>query len=187
MRRFRSVHQGLAISIAVSFACHAEAAKKTTHVSSSPAANPSERLGAAGPWTAYFYNERSGKVCYLTGGPAKTEPPGARRKRPLVMVTHRPGEKVANVVSFAEGYPLREGSEVSLDIGGATFELFTKGDTGWARTAELDKSIVEAMAKGKQAVAKGTPQKGPATTDTYSLSGFAQTLALIDKACNVKR
>jgi hypothetical protein len=43
------------------------------------------------------------------------------------------------------------------------------------------------MSKGQQAVVKGTPQKGPATTDTFSLAGFAQALALIDKACDVKR
>jgi hypothetical protein len=103
------------------------------------------------------------------------------------MVTHRPAEKVANVVSFVEGYPLKEGSDVSLDIGGAKFDLFTKNDSAWARTAELDKTIVEAMAKGKQAVVKGTSQKGPPTTDTYSLSGFAQALSLIDKACDIKR
>ena len=103
------------------------------------------------------------------------------------MVTHRPGEKVANVVSFIEGYPLKEGSEVSLDVGGTKFDLFTQGDSAWARTSELDKSIVEAMAKGKQAIVKGMPQKGSATTDTYSLAGFAQALALIDKACDVKR
>jgi hypothetical protein len=30
-------------------------------------------------------------------------------------------------------------------------------------------------------------QKGLATTDTYSLAGFAQALALIDEACDVKR
>ena len=65
--------------------------------------------------------------------------------------------------------------------------MFTKGDTAWARTAELDKAIVEAMVKGKQAVVKGTPEKGPSTTDTYSLAGFAQALAMIDKACGVKR
>jgi hypothetical protein len=175
------------IAISVAFACDAEAEKKAGQASASPAGTPSERLGAAGAWTAYAYSEKSGKVCYMTGEPTKTEPPGTKRKRPLVMVTHRPGEKVTNVVSFAEGYPLKEGSDVSLDIGGSNFGLFTKGDTAWARTAELDKSIVETMAKGKQATAKGTPQKGPVTTDTYSLSGFAQTLALIDKACDVKR
>jgi hypothetical protein len=65
--------------------------------------------------------------------------------------------------------------------------LFTKGDSAWAATADLDKTIVEAMAKGRQAILKATPQKGPPTSDSYSLSGFAQTLALIDKACGIKR
>jgi hypothetical protein len=36
-------------------------------------------------------------------------------------------------------------------------------------------------------VVKGVPQNGQPTTDTYSLASFAQTLALIDKACDVKR
>jgi hypothetical protein len=153
---------------------------------SSPAGMPAERLGGLA-WTAYAYQAKSSKVCYLAGEAKKSEPTGIKRKHPLAMVTHRPGEKIANVVSFIEGYPLKEGSEVSLDIGGAKFDLFTKGDSAWARTPELDKSIVEAMAKGKQAIVKGTPQKGKATTDTYSLAGFAEALALIDKACDVKR
>ena len=85
------------------------------------------------------------------------------------MVTHRPDENVANVVSFVEGHPLKEGSEVSLDVGGAKFDLFTKGDSAWAPTAELDKAIVEAMTKGKQAILKGTPRrKGRPTTDTLT-------------------
>jgi hypothetical protein len=149
--------------------------------------NPSDRLGAVESWTAYAYREKSGKVCYLAGEPQKSEPALGKRKHPLAMVTHRPGEKIANVVSFVEGYPLKQDSNVSLDVGGAKFELFTKGDSAWARTSELDKSIVDALAKAKQAVVKGTPQKGPSTTDTYSLAGFAQALALIDKACEIKR
>lgn len=167
--------------------CEAAQPKKPASSSTTSAATPAQRLGAAEGWTAYSYNEKSGKVCYLTGEPQKREPAAAKRKRPIAMVTHRPGEKIANVVSFVEGYPLKEGSDISLDIGGAKFDLFTNGDSGWARTSELDKTIVEAMAKGKQAVVKGTPQKGPPTTDTYSLAGFAQALAIIDKACDVKR
>ena len=103
------------------------------------------------------------------------------------MVTHRPAEKVDNVVSFDEGYLLKEGSDVALDIGGNKFELFTKDDSAWSRTSDLDKTIVEAMAKGSRQCSRPAPQKGPPTTDSYSLVGFAQTLALIDKACGVKR
>src|SRR5260370_12734618 len=83
------------------------------------------------------------------------------------MVTHRPVEKIANVVSFVEGYPLKEGSEVALDIGGSKFALFTKDDSAWARPAELDKSIAATPAEGKQAAAKSVPHHGPEPTAVY--------------------
>jgi hypothetical protein len=177
----------LGLLLSISAAGHAQSPKKSANAAPTTAGTPAERLGTQGAWTAYAYGEKSGKVCYLAGEARKSEPAVGKRKHPVAMVTHRPGEKIANVVSFDEGYSLKEGSEVSLDIGGAKFDLFTKGDSAWARTPELDKAIVEAMTKGKQAIVKGTPQKGPATTDTYSLAGFAQAIALIDKACDMKR
>jgi hypothetical protein len=189
MMRYRTASLSLLILLSLSTNAPSEVAKpkKPDNSPPDPATAPAERLGAAESWTAYAYKEKSGKVCYVAGEPQKREPAAVKRKHPLAMVTHRPGEKVTNVVSFVEGYPLKEGSDVSLEIGGAKFDLFTKGDSAWARTAELDKAIVEAMVKGKQGVVKGTPQKGPATTDTYPLAGFAQALALIDKACEIKR
>jgi Invasion associated locus B (IalB) protein len=165
----------------------AAAEKKSAIAAAASPSTASQRLGSAEGWTAYVYKEKSGQVCYLAGVPQKSEPANIRRKPPTALVTHRPEEKVANVVSFVEGYPLKEGSAASLDIGGTKFDLFTKGDSAWAATSDLDKTIVEAMAKGKQAILKGTPQKGKPTTDTYSLAGFAQALTMIDKACGIKR
>jgi len=150
--------------------CEAAQSKKPQDSPAPPTTSPSQRLGSAESWTAYAYKEKAGKVCYLTGEPLKREP-AAKLRRSMAMVTHRPGENIANVVSFVIGYPLKEGSDVSLDVGGAKFDLFTKGDS----------------AKGKQAVARGTPRKSPPTTDTYSLTGFPQALAMIDKACDIKR
>jgi Invasion associated locus B (IalB) protein len=146
-----------------------------------------QRLGGSGAWSAYLYKERSARVCYLAGGPQKSEPAKLKRRLPAAMVTHRPAENVANVVSFDVGTALKEGSDAALEVDGAHFDLFTKGDTAWSRTSELDRQIVEAMAKARQAIIKATPAKGPPITDIYSLSGFAPTLALIDKACGVKR
>ena len=146
-----------------------------------------EQLGQSGSWTAYSAQDGTGQVCYVVGEPEKTEPARAARKPPMAMVTHRPGEKIANVVSFVEGYSIKPGSDVSIDIGGSKFDLFTKDDSAWARTAELDRMIVTTLAKAKRVVVRGEPQKGPATTDTYALNGFPKALALIDKACGVKR
>jgi hypothetical protein len=152
-----------------------------------PATTPAHRIGGVGAWNAYFYKGKSGRVCYLAGAPQKIEPAKFKHKPPAATVTHRPEENVFNVVNFDEGYPLKEGSAASVDVDGTTFDLFTKGDGAWSRTSDLDRTIVEAMAKGKQAIVKSISQKGPPTTQTYSLAGFAQTLALIDKACDVKR
>jgi hypothetical protein len=190
MTRYRPLHLMLLVlwlfPLAMSVAGAAEK-KKSSDAPPASSAGPAQRLGTAESWTAYVYKDKSGQVCYLAGGPQKSEPGTAKRKPPTAMVTHRPEEKVANVVSFVEGYTLREGSDASLDIGGTKFDLFTKGDSAWARTADLDKTIVEAMVKGKQAIVKGTPQKGQPTTDTYALAGFAQALTMIDKACGIKR
>jgi len=174
----------------------ADAARKKKAAPPAAAAEPAppkgnsgaaQQLGQSGSWTAYQAQDGSGLVCYVVGQPQKSEPASAARKPPMAMVTHRPGEKIANVVSFVEGYPVRTGSEVSIDIGGSKFDLFTKDDSAWARTAELDRMIVTTLGKAKQVVVRATPQKGPATSDTYALAGFAKALALIDKACGVKR
>jgi hypothetical protein len=186
--RYRPVSFALLILLLfLTAAVSAAAQSKKPDNAATSTTTPSQRLGAAEAWTAYAFKEKAGKVCYLTGEPQKREPAAAKRKPPLAMVTPRPGENAANVVSFVEGYPLKEGSDVTLEIGSAKFDLFTKGDSAWARTADLDKAIVEAMTKGKQAVVKGAPRNGLPTTDTYPLAGFTQALAMIDKACDIKR
>ena len=189
MRRYRRLRLIVLILSVVppALANAAAVTKKSATAAAASAPAASQRLGGAEGWTAYEYKEKSGQVCYLAGEPQKSEPAGVKRKPPTAMVTHRPDEKVTNVVSFDEGYPLKEGSSAALDIGGAKFDLFTKGDSAWAATSDLDKTIVEAMTKGKQAILKATPQKGKPTTDTYSLGGFSQALAMIDKACGIKR
>jgi len=145
------------------------------------------RLGAAEGWSAYTFKDHSGQVCYITGFPTKREPANLKRKPAVMMVTHRPDEHVSDVVSFDEGFLFKDGSDASLDVDGAKFALFTKEDTAWSRTSDLDKAIVAAMAKGSHASIQGTSQKGSPVDDTYSLAGFSHALALIDKACGITR
>jgi hypothetical protein len=168
----------------------AQAAKPKKEPPAAPSggvASTTESLGASGPWSAYASRDKTGRVCYLVGQPQKSDSAGTPRKAPSAIVTHRPAENITNVVSFVEGYALKDGSEVALEVGDKKFELFTKDDGAWARTAELDRTIVGTLAHAKSAIVKGTPQKGRPTTDVYSLAGFAKALALIDKACGVKR
>jgi len=176
---------------ALPLAANAATKPKPTPAPAAPAPSadpgPAHSLGSAGAWTAYLAQNKDGKVCYVAGQPGKTEPAGLKRQAVMATVTHRTEDKVANVVSFDEGYPLNESDDVVLEIGTDKFTLFAKDDSAWAATADLDKTIVTALSKAKQAVLKATSKKGHATIDTYSLAGFATALALIDKACDVKR
>jgi hypothetical protein len=188
LARIRRAAAVAAVGAALVLIGQADAAKpKKAPQPADPPAAAARQLGTAESWTAYEARDKTGRVCYVYGEPKKSDPSGAKRKQPMMMVTHRPEEKIANVVSVMEGYPLKDGSNVVLDVGKTKYELFSKEDSAWARTSELDKTIVTALAKGKQAVVKGDPQKGPATTDVYVLAGFPKALALIDKACGVKR
>jgi hypothetical protein len=191
MMRTRLVLLGVAIATAatVTLVPPVEAKKKppAPPPPAPEAAEGAQALGTVSGWTAYMSKDKTGRVCYVFGQPQRSEPAGTKRKSPMMMVTHRPDEKIANVVSVVEGYPIKEGSDIQLEVGKSKFDLFAKEDSAWARTSDLDKTIVTALGKAKQAVAKGNPQKGPGTTDIYALNGFPQALAMIDKACGVKR
>jgi hypothetical protein len=152
-----------------------------------PAAAKPKRLATTDGWTAYASPEPNGQICYVVGSPTKSEPANLKRSAITVLVTHNTADKTSNVVEFVAGYPFKDGSDADLDVSGKKFSLFTKDDTAWARDSATDKAVVEAMQKAKQATIKGISARGTATTDSYSLVGFAPALAEIDKACKVKR
>jgi invasion protein IalB len=150
-----------------------------------PETPASEVLGTVGAWSAYESRDATGRVCYLAGEAAKSEGTAGGQRQPMAMVTHRPAEHITNVVSFVEGRPLKPGSNVALDIDGRKFSLFVKGDSAWAPTSELDRTITTALSRGRSAIATGESATGRRTTDVYALDGFAKALALIDKACGL--
>lgn len=151
------------------------------------AAEVPKSLGGAKDWSAYVAGSGKTLVCYLVGKPAKSVPEKEPRGRIDAHVTHRPAENAFNVVNFDLGYKAKPGSDAELSIDGKKFSLFTNKDSAWTRDAATDKAVTLALAKGKEAVLKATPERGAATTDTYALDGFAHALALIDEACKVKR
>jgi len=145
------------------------------------------KIDSSQGWEAYTDTAKGGKICFIIGKPSKSEPASAKRSAITARVTHRPSEKRTNEVSFDAGYAFKEGSDAELTIDGKVFSLFTSKDTAWTRDAATDKAVVEALAKGRQAVIKGTSARGTNTTDIYTLAGFTHALDDIDKACGVKR
>jgi hypothetical protein len=137
-------------------------------------------------WSAFADAPKGARLCYMGGVPTKEEGKYKERGKPLVLVTHRPGEKSFDVVEVRAGYDYKPGSEVEAMAGGTAFKLFTDGDTAWAHDAKGDAALVAAMKRGATLVVKGVSSRGTETTDAYSLKGFSAAHDAIDKACGRK-
>jgi invasion protein IalB len=147
-------------------------------------------LGSFESWTSAELGAGAAKVCYMFARPTDSAPKGARRGEIMVIITHRPGAKRQDEVSFQAGYPFKDGAPVAVDIDGKKFEFFTRVDVdaeaAWAKDPAADKAIVTALRAGSTLKVRGTSQRDTATTDTFSLSGFSRAYAEIGKACGVK-
>ena len=146
------------------------------------AADP-DRIGGNGDWSAYVVERSGNKTCYMVSKPTKDEGNYTRRGDIFVLVTNDPSSGTDGEVSFVAGYTYRAESDVTVQIGGTSFELFTNGDRAWTRGPEEDAVLVEAMVKGADMTVKGYSSRGTLTTDTYSLRGFTATKRMIDRAC----
>ena len=107
-----------------------------------------------------------------------------RRGDILLFVTYRPQQDVVAEVSFTGGYPFAEGSTVTMDVGGTTFELFTEGEYAWPATPADDQKIVTAMKRGANAVLTARSSRGTQTKDTFSLLGATAMIQDADNRCS---
>ena len=142
-------------------------------------------IGQYGTWGAYTATPNGKKVCFALAKPSssKTNPPNRPRDPAYAFVSARPAEKVTNEVSVMIGYALKPGSESTLEVGGASFAMYTQGDGLWIKNAAEEERLVEAMRKSADAVIKGVSAKGTETTDTFSLKGLAQALDRLAQDC----
>jgi hypothetical protein len=142
-------------------------------------------IGQFGTWGAYTAMPNGKKVCFALAKPAssKTNPPNRPRDPAYAFVSTRPAEKVTNEVSVMIGYTLKPGSESTLEVGGASYAMYTQGDGLWIKNAAEEERMVDAMRKAADATVKGVSAKGTETTDTFSLKGLSQALDKLGQDC----
>src|SRR5690242_9989299 len=142
-------------------------------------------IGQFGTWGAYSATPGGKRVCFALAKPSasKTNPPNRPRDPAYAFVSTRPGEKVINEVSIMIGYQLKPGSESTLEVGGASYAMYTQGDGLWIKNAAEEERMVDAMRKAADVTVKGISAKGTETTDTFSLKGLSQALDRIAQDC----
>ena len=142
-------------------------------------------IGQFGTWGAYTATPNGRKVCFALAKPSssKTNPPNRPRDPAYAFVSTRPAEKVVNEVSIMIGYALKPGSESSLEVGGASYAMYTQGDGLWIKNAAEEEQMVSAMRKSADVTVKGVSAKGTETTDIFSLKGLSQALDRLAQDC----
>ncbi len=142
-------------------------------------------LGQYGTWGAYSASPNGKRVCFALAKPSssKTNPPNRPRDPAYAFVSTRPAEKVVNEVSVMIGYPLKPGSESTLEVGGASYAMYTQGDGIWIKNAAEEERMVDAMRKAANVTVKGVSTRGTETTDIFSLKGLSQALDRIAQDC----
>ncbi len=142
-------------------------------------------LGTEKFWKAYITTLNKNKTCFITSEPIKTIGKFNKKNRgqPYVFVTNTKGGS-SHEVSVKAGFNFKKNNDVIFDVDGKKTKLFPVDDRAWSESSKMDRSLVQAMRKGKKLIITGTSTPGNKIVDTYSLSGFTKALRLIDKSCS---
>jgi hypothetical protein len=144
------------------------------------------KLGSFRRWNAVSANAPDGKMCFAISQPTGStyQPDDVKSRGPVYfMVTSQPAKKIQDQVSTIIGYPFADGSMVTVDIAGAEFSLFTRGDDAWIEDPAQEPALVEALRHANQMIVHGTSRRGTTTIDTYSLAGSGAALDAMAKGC----
>ena len=135
-------------------------------------------------WGAYVFNDpQRGKMCFAVSQPKDMEPKNVNRDPIYFFVTTRPREGVREEVNVITGYPYKEGSKTTVQIGADKFTLYTSGDGAWLENAAEEARLVNSMRRGSSMVVRGTSRRGTVTVDTYSLSGITAATRKALESC----
>lgn len=167
----------------------AGAAMVVTCATGAFAQETNNRVAAKTDWSVFVEDNPSS--CFVVSAPKESvhtrdgRVVAVNRGEIRLFVSYFPGSKVKGEVSFRSGYPFKDGSTVTLQIGNSNFELFTssKDETAWPPTPADDAKITAAMKRGANAVVSGVSGRGTKTKDTFSLLGFTAALEEAQKRC----
>ncbi|MBI1211444.1 MAG: hypothetical protein GC190_08275 [Alphaproteobacteria bacterium] len=141
-------------------------------------------LGTFDAWEAYKGSDNGrGSVCYVVSQPQSKEPKGVNRDPVYFLITSWPSQKVVNEPSIIIGYPFKERSEVTVQVGSDKFQFFTKDDGAWLASRDDETKLIAAMRAAGDMTVKGMSKRGTLTTDGYSLKGISQALDKATEGC----
>lgn len=119
-------------------------------------------------------------VCYIASMPTDEKGSFKKRGQPYVLINSKGKNDEINISS---GYPYKPKVNVEIKVDSKKYNLFSDGETAWAKNAAGDKSIINTMKNGAKMEVKGISRKGTYSTDTYSLKGITAAYKRMKELC----
>jgi invasion protein IalB len=135
-------------------------------------------------WVLYTHSGEPATICFISAQPRETAPAGYNKDRSYFYVSAWPNDGVKAEVSVKMGKDLRDGSNVSVQIGNARFSLFVKGDKAFVTEATEELKLLDAMKRGSFMKVSATTNDGTSIEDTYSLIGVTAAVNSLSEGCN---
>ncbi|MEX0851891.1 MAG: invasion associated locus B family protein [Bauldia sp.] len=144
-------------------------------------------VGTFKQWNVFVSNEADGKLCFIASQPTDSKYSQSVRGRDpaFFMITSIPAKDIHDEASTIIGYPFAPNSEVTVEVDGKKFKMFTsesQGDTAWA-VAEQQAAMIAAMKAATKMTVQGQSKRGTTATDTYSLLGVTAALDKLAAEC----
>ncbi len=135
-------------------------------------------------WRTYVASTPE-KMCFVASQPQDStySQSISGRDPAFFMVTTIPARNIQSEASTIIGYPFQEASNVTVEVDGQKFSMFTQADAAWIEI-DQEPALVDAMRRGSVMLVKGTSRRGTQTTDTYSLSGVTAALDAARQECS---
>lgn len=141
-------------------------------------------LGTHGDWEAYRFEANGQVTCYILSKPTKLLPTNRKHGDVFFFLTARPAENVTSEPSVLVGYPFKPDSQVTVDVDGKKFQLFTKEDGAWVESSADEQQLVAAMRAGRRMTVSGTSARGTNTEYEFSLSGVTAGSNRLTSGCS---
>ncbi|MCC0037395.1 MAG: hypothetical protein H6893_00190 [Brucellaceae bacterium] len=139
------------------------------------------KRGQHNAWGTYSYESGGSQVCYVLTVPTQKEPSSLDHGDIFFFVSQKPGQNVSYEPQFIAAYTLKEGSKVTVDIGGKSYSMFTKGKSAWLENAAEEPQLVAAMRGGSDMKVSATSGRGNPTSYVFSLRGISAALDSINQ------
>jgi invasion protein IalB len=176
-----------AIAVLAASSAKQSVAEQSKQQKTAAAAAPAQPtlLGQYGDWGAYTATPEGKQVCFTLAKPksSNTTPAGRKRDAAYVFISTRPAENVRNEISAIVGYPFRQSSDATAEVGPTKFAMYTQNDGAWIKNVAEEQRLIDAMRKGADLTIKGTSSRGTNSTDVYSLKGLSQAMDRVAQEC----